>query len=236
MFSCNPGGGHGDNPLIGAARRFVLTVSHVEPIDNSTVGIVSREPGLLLEQRLAGYGFWVVNARNYTPVGKRAFARNPIATGSYKMDEWVAGEYIRLASHDDCFGGKPAAKTVTFVQVPEVSLRIAGHVSCEHDISVNIPPDQIPTIGPCDDREVERIVLDNTHMLVFCTTGPLDDKRVCQALSPSIDRKLLRDALWAGQNYTPDGCQLPSYTTWVEGYPEFEYTTDKARALLAEAG
>lgn len=236
VFSFNAGRGHGYDPLIGAAARFMLTVSHIEPVDRYTVRVVSKEPDVLLEQRLAGYAFWVVENKSYLTQGKDAFARNPVGTGPYKMDEWVEGEYIRLASHDDYFMGKPAAKTVTFVQVPEVSARIAGLVSGEYDISVNIPPDQIPTIESYDDLKVEQIVLDNTHMLVFFTTGPLEDKRVRQALSASIDRDLLRQALWADKNYTPNGHQLPAYTMWIEDYPEFEYNPEKAKALLAEAG
>ncbi|KGB80417.1 peptide ABC transpoter substrate-binding protein [Rhodovulum sp. NI22] len=236
VFSFNPGRGHGYAPLIGAARRFMLTISHVEPVDKYTVRIVSKEPDVLLEQRLAGYAFWVVNAKNYMTVGKDAFARKPIGTGPYKMDEWVDGEYIRLVSHDDYFGGKPTAKSVTFVEVPETSARIAGLVSGEYDISVNIPPDQIATIESYDDLKVEQIVLDNTHMLVFFTKGPLEDKRVRQALSLAINRPLLREALWNNKNYTPNGHQLPAYTMWIKDYPEFAYDPEKAKALLKEAG
>ncbi|KAB2542954.1 peptide ABC transpoter substrate-binding protein [Salipiger aestuarii] len=235
-FSFNPGRGHGYAPLIGAAKRFMLTISHVVPVDKYTIRVVSRKPDVLLEQRLAGYAFWVVNHNAYMTMGKDAFARNPVGTGPYRMDEWVDGEYIRLVAHDDYFGGKPTAKSVTFRQVPEVSARIAGLVSGEYDISVNIPPDQIPTIERYDDLKVERIVLDNTHMLVFYTNGPLEDKRVRQALSLSIDRALLRKALWADQNYTPNGHQLPSYEMWIEDYPEFAYDPGKARVLLQEAG
>ncbi len=236
VFSFSAGRGHGYNPLIGAARRFMLTLSHIEPVDKYTVRVVSKEPDVLLEQRLAGYAFWVVNAKNYMTVGKDAFARNPVGTGPYKMQEWVEGEYIRLASHDDYFGGKPAAKTVTFVEVPEVSARIAGLVSGEYDISVNIPPDQIPTIESYDDLKVEQIVLDNTHMLVFFNDGPTAIKEVRQALAMSIDRDLLRQALWADKNYTPNGHQLPAYTMWIEDYPGFAYNPEKARELLAAAG
>ncbi len=236
VFSFNAGRGHGHDPLIGSAARFMLTVSHIVPVDKYTVRVVSFEPDLLLEQRLAGYAFWVVENKNYLTVGKDAFARNPVGTGPYSMDEWVEGEFIRLASHDEYFGGMPAAKSVTFVEVPEVSARIAGLVSGEYDISVNIPPDQIPTIESYDDLKVEQIVLDNTHMLVFFTTGPLENKLVRQALSMSIDRDLLRQALWADKNYTPNGHQLPAYTMWIEDYPEFAYDPEKAKALLAETG
>lgn len=235
VFSFSAGRGHGNDPLIGAAKRFMLTISHVVPVDKYTVRIVSKEPDLLLEQRLAGYAFWVVENKSYLRQGKDAFARNPVGTGPFKMDEWVEGEYIRLVSHDDYFGGKPTAKSVTFVEVPEVSARIAGLVSGEYDISVNIPPDQIPTIESYDDLTVEQIVLDNTHMLVFFTDGPLADKRVRQAMSLAINRDLLREALWADKNYTPNGHQLPSYTMYMEDYPGFEFNLDKARALLEEA-
>lgn len=236
VFSFNAGRGHGHDPLIGAARRFMLTISHIEPVDKYTVRVVSKQPDILLEQRLAGYAFWVVENKNYLTVGKDAFARNPVGTGPYKMDEWVEGEYIRLASHDDYFGGMPAAKTVTFVEVPEVSARIAGLVSGEYDISVNIPPDQIPTIESYDDLKVEQIVLDNTHMLVFFNEGPTAMKEVRQALSMAIDRDLLRQALWADKNYTPNGHQLPAYTMWIEDYPGFEYNPEKAKEILASAG
>lgn len=236
VFSFSAGRGHGYDPLIGAAKRFMLTISHIVPVDKYTVRIVSKEPDVLLEQRLAGYAFWVVENKSYLRQGKDAFARNPVGTGPFKMDGWVEGEYIRLVSHDDYFGGKPTANSVTFVEVPEVSARIAGLVSGEYDISVNIPPDQIPTIESYEDLTVDQIVLDNTHMLVFHTVGPLEDKRVRQALSLAINRDLLRESLWADKNYTPNGHQLPSYTMYMEDYPGFEYNPDKARALLKEAG
>ena len=236
VFSLNAGRGHGYNPLIGASRRFMLTLSHVEPVDKYTVRIVSKEPDVLLEQRLAGYAMWIVNAREYMLKGKDAFARNPVGTGPYKMDEWVDGEFVRLASHDDYFGGQPAAKSITFQVVPEVSARIAGLVSGEYDIIVNVPPDQIPVLEGYSDVEVESVVLDNTHMLVFFDEGPLDDKRVRQAMSLAIDRPLLREALWENKNYTPNSHQLPSYVMWIEDYPEFQYDPAKAKELLAEAG
>lgn len=236
VFSFAAGRGRGYDPLIGSAKRFMDTISYVVPVDKYTVRVVSKEPDVLLEQRLAGYAFWVVGHKNYLTVGKDAFARNPVGTGPYKMDKWVDGEYIRLASNDEYFGGKPAAKTVTFVQVPEVSARIAGLVSGEYDIAVNIPPDQVPTIESYADLKVEQIVLDNTHMLVFFNDGPTAIKEVRQALSLAIDRDLLRKALWEDKNFTPNGHQLPSYTMYMKDYPGFEYNPEKAKKLLAEAG
>jgi peptide/nickel transport system substrate-binding protein len=190
----------------------------------------------MMEQRMAGYAFWVVNAREYLTVGKDAFARNPVGTGPYKVDEWVDGEFLRLVAHDEYFGGRPTAASITYRVVPEVSARIAGLVSGEYDIAVNIPPDQIPVIESYPDLKVERIVLDNSHVLRFHPYGPLADKRVRQALSLGIDRALLREALWENANYTPNGHQLPAYEMWISDFPEFAYDPERARELLAEAG
>ncbi|MEO1457125.1 MAG: ABC transporter substrate-binding protein [Pseudomonadota bacterium] len=236
VFSYSVGRGHGENPLIGAAKRFMLTLSHIEPVDRYTVRIVSKKPDLLLDQRLAGYAMSVVNAKEYLLKGKEHFARNPVGTGPYKMDEWVDGEFVRLVAHDDYFAGRPTAASITFRVVPEVSARIAGLVSGEYDIIVNVPPDQIPVLEGYDDIKVESVVLDNTHMLVFFDEGPTEDKRVRQALSLAIDRDLLREALWENKNYTPNGHQLPSYVMYMEDYPAFAYDPEKAKALLAEAG
>lgn len=236
VFSLNPPRGHGFKPVVPAARQFMQTLAYVIPVDKYTVRVVSKKPDVLLEQRLAGYSMWIVNAREYLLNGKTAFARKPVGTGPYKLDQWVDGEFIRLVAHDDYFGGKPTAKSITFKVVPEVSARIAGLVSGEYDIIVNVPPDQVPVLRGYKDVKVEQVVLDNSHVLVFHDIGPLKDKRVRQALSLAIDRALLREALWENRNYTPNGHQLPSYVMHIKDFPEFEYNPEKARALLAEAG
>jgi peptide/nickel transport system substrate-binding protein len=235
-FSLVSGRGRGEAPLFGEAKTYMDSISHVIALDRYNVRIVSKEPDILLEQRIAGYSFWIVNAREYLTRGSADFARKPIGTGPYKVEEWVDGEYLKLVAHDDYFGGKPTAASITYKVVPEVSARIAGLVSGEYDIAVNIPPDQVPVIESYPDLKVERIVLDNSHVLRLFPYGPLADKRVRQAISLSIDRDLLRKALWEDKNYTPNGHQLPSYDIWVEDFPAFEYNPEKAKALLKEAG
>ena len=235
-FSLVPGRGLGQAPLFREAATYMNSISHVIPLDRYRVRIVSREPDILMEQRIAGYAFWIVNAREYLTRGAESFARMPIGTGPYKVEQLVDGEFLRLVAHDDYFGGRPTAASITYRVVPEVSARIAGLVSGEYDIAINIPPDQIAVVQRYDDLKVERIVLDNSHVLRFFPHGPLEDRRVRQALSLGIDRDLLRKALWDDGNYTPNGHQLPSYDIYIEDFPAFGYDPDRARELLAEAG
>lgn len=236
VFTFTHGRMLGDAPIIPTGRQEMNTISHAERIDRYTVRVVSRVPDVNLEQRLAGYASWIVNARDYLTRGYDQVRRSPVGTGPYKIAEFVDGEQIKLVAHDDYFGGKPTAKSITFKVVPETAARIAGLVSGEFDIMVNLPPDQIPVVKGYKDLSVDEVVLDNTHMLVFFTEAPfMKDKKVRQALSLAIDRALLRKALWDDKAFTPNGHQLPSYPLYIADLPGFEFNPAKARELVSES-
>ncbi|MEQ9123864.1 MAG: ABC transporter substrate-binding protein [Alphaproteobacteria bacterium] len=236
VFTFTAGRMLGERALLPDGKRFMNTISHAEKLGKYKVRIVSKAPDVLLDQRMAGYASWIVNAREYLLKGYDAYRRAPVGTGPYKLAEFVDGEYVKVVAHDDYFGGRPTAASITFKVVPEVSARIAGLVSGEYDIIVNVPPDQIPTLESYDDVVVKQTVLDNTHMLVYFQDEPfMQDKNVRQALSLAIDRGLLRQALWDDKNYTPNGHQLPSYVMYMEDYPGFAYDPEKAKKLIADS-
>lgn len=225
----------GPQALLPEGPRFWGTLDRVEVIDPYKVRIVSKVPDVMLEQRLAGYASWIVNAKEYLTKGKDAFARDPVGTGPYKLAEWKDGDYIKLVAHDDYFGGKPTAKSITFKVVPEVAARIAGLVSGEYDIIVNVPPDQITTLESYEGVEPRSIVLDNSHMLVYNTNNPALDKPLRQAMNMAINRPLLRKALWLDRNYTANGHQLASYIMYDEDRPAFAYDVEKAKQLVKQS-
>ncbi|GAB4392140.1 MAG: ABC transporter substrate-binding protein [Kiloniellaceae bacterium] len=225
----------GPQSIVPQARRYWSHLDRVEVVDPMTVRVIAKEPDVMLEHRLAGYASWIVNVKQYLTVGKDAFARNPVGTGPYKLDEWKDGDYIRLVAHEDYFAGTPSAKSITFKVVPEVSARIAGLVSGEYDIIVNVPPDQIGTLASYEGVEPRSIVLDNSHMLVYNTNNPAMDRPLRQAMNMAIDRTLLRKALWLDKNYTANGHQLPSYIMYDEGRPGFAYDVEKAKELVKQS-
>jgi peptide/nickel transport system substrate-binding protein len=163
---------------------------------------------------------------------------NPVGTGPYKFRDWKPGDYIAFTANDDYFMGKPAAKRVTFKVVPEVSARVAGLVSGEYDIIVEIPPDQIPVVKNYKDLKTKSVVIDNSHVVVFNTTHPsLKDKRIRQALSLAIDRSKLIKALWGGKTFTANGHQLPSYgKLYDKSRVGYRFDPAAAKKLLKEGG
>ena len=163
---------------------------------------------------------------------------NPVGTGPYKFRDWKSEDYVAFTANDDYFLGKPAAKTVTFKVVPEVSARIAGLVSGEYDIIVEIPPDQVPVVKNYKDLKTQSVVIDNSHVVVFNTKHPsLKDKRIRQALSLAIDRQKLINALWNGETFTANGHQLKSFGPLYDANRVgYRFDPAKAKKLLKEAG
>jgi peptide/nickel transport system substrate-binding protein len=254
----------GKNAAIPSARGYFGHIASIEKIDPYKVRFVTKEPDLVLEHRLSSYASWIVSKAEYYSHKEKAEAAlaaqrdskakdapkawidiaireetwTPVGTGPYAFKDWKGDDYVRLVSNDGYFMGRPAAKSVTFKQVPETSARIAGLVSGEFDMIVEIPPDQIPVVEGYKDLNTRSVVLENSHLLVFNTNHPqLQDKRVRQALSLAIDRQKLVDALWHGKTYTPNGHQLASFgPTYDKSRVGYRYDPEAAKKLLKDGG
>lgn len=248
VFTFSPERLTGKGAAIPEGRQYFGHLEEVRKIDSHTVQFVTRTPDVVLEQRLATYSAWIVSRKHWEQFktedpkwmqrALREVRWNPVGTGPLKFRDWKKDQYIAFTANDGYFLGKPAFRTLTFREVPELATRIAGLVSGEFDIIVDVTPDQIPVLARYRDVEVKSVVLENSHVLIFNTHAPsLKDKRLRQALSLAIDRKRLRDALWRGANHTPNGHQLksfgPMYNPDRKGYA---YDPELARKLVKESG
>ncbi len=240
VFTFSPERMLGDDTQLPEAKSYFTVLDRVEAVDDYTVRFVTKQPDPLIEQRLASWASWIVDSDDWREKAGAdgGMPRFPVGTGPYMLDEERADQYIRLRAFDDYWGDRPTADTITFREVPEPSVRVAGLVSGEFDIAANIAPDQIDQINSYDGIETRSVVLANSHVLVYNTNNPvLSDVRVRQALSLSVDRQLLVDALWDGEAVIPNGHQYPEYGPMYDAdRAPLAYDPDKARELLAEAG
>lgn len=220
------------------ARGYFINFERIEAPDRYTVRIFTKNPDVILEQRIASWASWIVNKRAYEEMGFEKFSRNPVGTGPYKVKSLTSGENIILEAHDAYFMGKPSAKRVTFAQVPEQTARISGLVSGQYDMIVNVAPDQINILKGYDDIDVRSAVLANSHVLVFNETHPiLADKRIRQALAYAIDRQALVKSLWNNEAVIPLSYQYPEYGDLYDSSRKgFAFDPVKAKKLVEESG
>ncbi|MCF6305953.1 MAG: ABC transporter substrate-binding protein [Rhodobacteraceae bacterium] len=112
-------------------------------IDDSIVRVTTKNPDPALLARLATVMGQIYPQAYYESVGMEVFGREPVGTGSYMWGGRVTGESVTLNAFDGYWGETPPLNSITFLEVPENSARIAGLLTGEYDIITSLPPDQI---------------------------------------------------------------------------------------------
>jgi hypothetical protein len=223
----------------GAARRLLPEFDRIEIVDPHSVRFHNKKPDVTLEGRLTRNGPDVVSKKAFLAAADwKSFARAPVGTGPYKVKEFKPDTILVLAAHDAYWAGKPPAREIRFVVVPEIASRINGLVSGQYDFITDVPPDQIETVEASPKHEVVGGPVLNYRLVVFDKNHPqLQDARIRRAFTHAIDRKHIVDTLWSGRTTIPRGLQWEYYgPMFAKDWQVPEYNPDLSRKLLAAAG
>jgi peptide/nickel transport system substrate-binding protein len=199
---------------------------------------ITERPDPVLDKRLGHRIGIVVNKRAMEEAPNwLAWSRKPIGTGPYRVAEFRPDNMLILEAFDEYWGGRPPLKRIRFVEVPEVSARIAGLLSGEYQFACDIPPDQIPEIERNRGFEVLGGLIANHRFITFDKNhAQLADPRVRRAVSLSIDRDAIVQGLWSGRTEVPRGMQFPFYgDMYLADWPKPRFDLAEARRLLREA-
>lgn len=221
--------------------QFFSNIADVEILDDMTVRITMTGVDPLIEQRFAMWSGEVVSKRAYQAAESYLdWAMNPVGTGPFRVSE-INTDAFELVAFDDHWRGSPNISSIRFVEVPEVAGRIAGLASGDFDLITVVPPDQIDTIARYDDIEVVggpgakmRIIIFNQGDFAH---PMMKNRHFRRALTFSIDRQLIAQALFAGRAGIPNGLQLPSFgPIYDDSYPQPVFDLERAREELALSG
>ncbi|SMX25251.1 ABC transporter substrate-binding protein [Boseongicola aestuarii] len=221
--------------------QFFSNIAEVHVVDPLTVRIVMDGVDPILEQRFAMWSGEVVNKRAYLAAESyAAWALNPVGTGPFKVDS-LNTDAFNLIAFDDHWRGQPNIASLKFVEVPEVAGRIAGLASGDFDMITVVPADQIDTIESYGDIEVVGGPGAKMRILIFnqgeFAHPMMKNVHFRRALSLSVDRQLIADALFAGRASVPNGLQLPSFgDIYDASYPKPAYDLARAKEELTLSG
>jgi peptide/nickel transport system substrate-binding protein len=228
-----------------AAREFVpngraFSPNWDEPVveDSHTVVLRTKTPSALIEQYAASWIGNIVPKAAYQALGAVEFGNRPVGTGPYRFVEFIANDRVVIEAND-AFWGEPApAARITYQVVGEPATRVAGLISGEYDIVTTLTPDDMALIGRYDDIETRGQVIENVHMFTFNMNQPIfRSKELRRAMSLSIDRALIVEALWQNKAVIPNGFNFPHYgATYEADRATFAYDLDAARALVKASG
>lgn len=221
----------------------------IETPDDKTIVFHLKEPFPEFDAVLSQ-----VNATPF-PTGSGAgdeFIHEIIASGPYKLAEYVPGSTIKLTRNenwdpatDEVRAAKPDAWEFTIGLDPATidERLIAGQGSDVNAIAGNIQPATLPRLQTpqLKERVLEFPGICTTYMGLNTTKKHLDDVRVRQAISYAIDRTTIVNASGGTQLGDPSTTILPPSVAGHKDfdlYPSEDGTGDveAAKKLLSDAG
>ena len=170
-----------------------------------------------------------------------AFARKPIGSSYYQLDNWATGENIKLSRNPTSTLGPANIDKLVSRIIPDTSAQFLELMAGNID-SMSLDPTQFSRIVPARPKLNEKLNLYKelgsgyTYMGFNLKRKPFDDVRVRQAINYAIDKQEIIDGVYLGLGINIASPYKPG-TRWsnpnLQPYP---YDPEKAKTLLKEAG
>ena len=174
-------------------------------------------------------------------INNTPFSRNPVGSHYYQLDQWKKGESIRLKRNPNATQGQANIDHLISRIIPDRAAQFLELMADNID-SMSLNAIQYARIFPARPDLNQKIALykelgnSYTYLGFNLKHKPFDDVRVRQAINYAIDKQEIIDGVLLGLG-EPVASPYKPGTRWsnpkLKPYP---YDTQKALALLKEAG
>lgn len=168
-----------------------------------------------------------------------AYNNAPVGTGAFKWKERVAGDYILLDANTDYFGDGPHIERLIYKYVPDLNVMYTQFKTGDIDVVGLqwITPDHYDEAKDLAGKVVNVVPGSTIESLSFNMERPqFKDSAVREALYAAIDKQSIIEALYYGLP-TPTESYVPQQSFYYNpDLPKHEYSIDKAKKLLDDAG
>jgi len=164
--------------------------------------------------------------------------RHPIGTGPFKFVEWVEGSHLTLEKNENYWKkGLPYLDRLTFVTIPEDSIRAMNVRLGEIDVATEIPVDLVGMLEKAPNITVSCIPSGLYDAIwLNCSKVPFNDVRVRKAFRYALNLETITKTVFS-KYATPATYLLPPWhPMYNPDVPKYSQNIEKARQLLAEAG
>ena len=235
VASFGPRRGLSADSIMGKDKNFP-SFKAVQKIDDYTVRIITKKPDPTMKQILSLSPYSIISGKGFNSTDFKQWQFKPVATGPYKIVEFVDAEHLILERNENYWGGKPAYKKITFKVVPEIAARVAGLQGGDFQIIADVSPDLHATVGADPRVEIVGGAITTARTIYFNMHKPYMDLHLRKAMSYAIDRQLLCDTLWNGMVDVPNGIQWKVYgDMYISEHPAPIYNPELAKEELKKS-
>ena len=170
-----------------------------------------------------------------------AFARNPVGSHYYRLDDWAHGENLKLSRNPNSVLGQAKIDRLITRIIPDNSAQFL-ELMADHIDYMALDPIKYSRIIPARPELQQKLALykelgnSYTYMGFNLKHKPFDDVRVRRAINYAIDKQEIIDGVYLGLGINIASPYKPG-TRWSNpALTPYPYDPAKARALLKEAG
>lgn len=210
---------------------FANYVTDAKAIDAATVQISLSKPYGVMRSHL-----------NSLPIVHKDFVAktdSTVGTGPFTLDKVVQEQSIDLVANESYHGTKSWLDGVRFMAIPEPATRLVNLREGKIHVMTDVPPESVATLGGDANIQVHAVTAPTDIMTYFVANKPpFDDVRLRRAIAYAMDRKGVRDVVYAGTAQIAKGPVSPSeegHNPDSTDYGE-EPNVEAAKKLMAEAG
>jgi dipeptide transport system substrate-binding protein len=213
----------------------------IEKLDPLTVRFTLKKVDAAFLANLA-MDFASVQSAEYADKLLKANAANdlntkPIGTGPFVFRRYEKDAQIRYAAFDGYWRGKAAIDNLIFSITTDSAVRVQKLKANECQVSVFPKPAEVEAL-----KKEKGIVLQSEeglnvgYLSLNVKKPPLDKLDVRRAINMAINKKSLVDAVYQGAGRVAVNPMPPTLWGYNKAVKDYEYSPEKAKALLAKAG
>jgi peptide/nickel transport system substrate-binding protein len=183
---------------------------------------------------VAAHTFEGVADKNSAPIDTK-----PVGTGPFKFVSRAAGDNIVLEANPDYFADGPYVKRLVFKYIPDITVMYAQFKASDIDVL------GLPYISPENYQEAKSLPgktatiypSSTIECIAFNTAvAPLDELAVRQAIYYAYDKDTIIKSLYYGVPTATDSYMPQQSFYYNPNLPKHEFSPEKAKKALEEAG
>ncbi|GAB4379805.1 MAG: peptide-binding protein [Calditrichia bacterium] len=223
-----------DPQVQAPARKSYEVIDKIAPLDSFTVKFKLKYP---FAPFLSNLEMGIV-PRHVAQSNPTILQRHPLGSGPFQFVRWKTDAFIELAANPNYWQGKPSLDGLLIKILPEATTRILALEYGEIDFLMNeFPENYLPRFRNNPNLKIQMKSGSNyVYLGLNLRNSYLKHQKVRQALAHAIDVRSIIENLHEGIHQPARSLLNPLHWAYNPHLPEYEYSPEKARQLLDEAG
>jgi peptide/nickel transport system substrate-binding protein len=211
-------------------------VDKFEVVDKYTFRVVIKEVSTSFIYRMVRY-IMPRHILQGEDLNKADFNLHPIGTGPFKFKEWTKDNQIILEYNPVYYEGRPYLDKIIVKSYSDSRELWTALMRGEVDFVLFLEREDYQIVKEDKAFKTYAIPADSYYALSYNLNDPLlADKRIREAIAYAVDRKSLIERVSGGYGLECNGPFYPECLGFNPRVKPFEYSPEKAQALLAQAG